>query len=80
VYVFLALASLRHAHLGSFSFDPEDIRKLSREVNCNFGKGTCSLNQVLDKGAQRSSFKTEVHRVWREYQSFKDPNAGGSDI
>jgi hypothetical protein len=35
-----ALASLRHAHLGSFFLDPEDIRKLSIGAIRNFGKGT----------------------------------------
>ena len=35
-----ALASLRHAHLGSFFLDPEDIRKLSTGAIWNFGKGT----------------------------------------
>jgi len=35
-----ALASLRHAHVGSFFLDPEDIRKLSIGAICNFGKGT----------------------------------------
>jgi hypothetical protein len=34
------LASLRHAHLGSFFLDPEDIRKLSVGATWNFGKGT----------------------------------------
>jgi hypothetical protein len=35
-----ALGSLRHAHLGSFFLDPEDIRKLSAGAIWNFGKGT----------------------------------------
>jgi hypothetical protein len=35
-----ALALLRHAHLGSFFLDPEDIRKVSMEAIWNFGKGT----------------------------------------
>jgi hypothetical protein len=35
-----ALASLRHAHLGSFFLDLEDIRKLSIGAIWNFGKGT----------------------------------------
>jgi hypothetical protein len=34
------LASLRHIYLGSFSLDPEDIRKLSIEAIWNFVKGT----------------------------------------
>jgi hypothetical protein len=34
------LASLRHAHLGSFSLDPEHIRKLSIGAIWNCGKGT----------------------------------------
>ena len=35
-----ALASLRHAHLGSFILDPVDIRKLSIGANRNLRKGT----------------------------------------
>jgi hypothetical protein len=35
-----ALASFRHAHLGSFFLDPEDIRKLRIEAIQNFGKET----------------------------------------
>ena len=35
-----ALASLRHTYLGSFVFDPEDIRKLNIGAIWNFGKGT----------------------------------------
>ena len=35
-----ALASFRHAHLGSFFLDPEDIMNLSRGVIWNFGKVT----------------------------------------
>jgi hypothetical protein len=35
-----ALASLRHAHLGSFFMYPEDIRKLSTGAIWNCGKGT----------------------------------------
>jgi hypothetical protein len=35
-----ALASLRHAHLGSFYLDPKDIRKRSIGVIWNFCKGT----------------------------------------
>jgi len=38
-----ALASLRHAHVGSFFLDPEDIRKLSIGAIWNFGKGTGPL-------------------------------------
>jgi len=34
------LASLRHAYLGSFFLDPEDIRVLSMGVIWNFVKGT----------------------------------------
>jgi len=34
------LASLRHAYLGSFFLDPEDIMDLSILVIWNFGKGT----------------------------------------
>jgi hypothetical protein len=35
-----ALASLRHAHVGSFFLDPDDIRVLSIGAIWNFGKET----------------------------------------
>ena len=35
-----ALASLRHAHLGFFFLDPEDIRVLGMGAIWNFVKGT----------------------------------------
>jgi len=35
-----ALASLRHAYLGSFFLDPEDIRVLGMGDIWNFAKGT----------------------------------------
>jgi len=35
-----ALASLRHAYLGSLFLDPEDIRELGMEAIWNFLKGT----------------------------------------
>jgi len=35
-----ALASLRHADLGSFFLDPEDFMNLSTGAIWNFGKGT----------------------------------------
>ena len=35
-----ALASLRHAHLGSFFLEPEDIRELGVGAIWNFAKGT----------------------------------------
>jgi hypothetical protein len=38
-----ALGSLRHAYLGSFLLDPEDIRKLSIGVIWNCAKGTALL-------------------------------------
>jgi len=34
------LASLRHAYLGSFFLDPEDVTDLSMGAIWNFGKGT----------------------------------------
>jgi hypothetical protein len=37
------LTSLRHAYLGSFFLDPEDIRLLSIKVIWNFAKGTGHL-------------------------------------
>jgi hypothetical protein len=55
---FLALASLRHAHLGSFFLDAEDIRKLSIGATWNFGKEQGSFNLVIDNRAQRACFKT----------------------
>ena len=35
-----ALASLRHAYLGSFFLDPDDIRELGMGAIWNFAKGT----------------------------------------
>ena len=35
-----ALASLRHAYLGSFFLDPGDIRELGKGAIWNFSKGT----------------------------------------
>jgi hypothetical protein len=35
-----ALASLKHAYLGSLFLNPDDIRKLIIGVSWNFGKGT----------------------------------------
>jgi hypothetical protein len=35
-----ALASLRHAHLGSFFLDPDDIKALGIGAIWNFAKGT----------------------------------------
>jgi hypothetical protein len=35
-----ALASLRHAYLGSFFLGPEDIRELGMGATWNFAKGT----------------------------------------
>jgi hypothetical protein len=35
-----ALASLRHAYLGSFFLDPKDVRNLNIGANWKFGKGT----------------------------------------
>jgi hypothetical protein len=37
---FEALASLRHAYLGSSFLDPEDIRELGMRAIWNFAKGT----------------------------------------
>jgi len=36
----VALASLRHAYLGSFFLDPEDIGELCMGAIWNFAKGT----------------------------------------
>jgi len=38
-----ALHSLRHAYLGSFFLDPEDIMNLSLGPIWNYGKGTALL-------------------------------------
>jgi hypothetical protein len=35
-----ALASRRHAYLGSFFWDPQDVTNLSMGAIWNFGKGT----------------------------------------
>jgi len=35
-----ALSSLRHAYLGSFLLDPEDVKSLSLGAIWNFSKGT----------------------------------------
>jgi len=35
-----ALASLRHAHLGSFFLEPEDIKSISLGAIWNFSEGT----------------------------------------
>jgi hypothetical protein len=54
-----ALVSLRHAYLGPFFLDPEDIVNLSMGAIWNFGKGTVgSFNLVSEYGAQRASFKS----------------------
>jgi len=42
-----ALASLRHAYLGSFFLDPEDIKKLKIEAIWNFSKGTGFLQVCI---------------------------------
>jgi hypothetical protein len=52
-----ALASLRHAHLGSFISDPEDIRKLSIGAIWNCGKEQSYFNLVIDNGAQTACSK-----------------------
>jgi hypothetical protein len=39
-FVYEALASVRHTHLGSFFLNPEDIRKLRIGAIWNFVKGT----------------------------------------
>ena len=35
-----ALASLRHAYLGSFFLDPQDIKSFKSETHPNISKGT----------------------------------------
>jgi len=46
------LASLRHAHLGSFFLDPEDIRELGMGTIWNYAKGTRLLQPSTEYGAQ----------------------------
>jgi len=45
-----ALASLRHAYLGSFFLDPEDIRELGVGAIWNFAKGTGLYSLAQDMG------------------------------
>jgi hypothetical protein len=52
-----ALASLRHAHLGSFFVGPEDIRKLIIGSIWNLVNEQGSSNPVIHNGAQRACFK-----------------------
>jgi hypothetical protein len=52
-----SLASLRHAFLGSFFLDPEDIMNLSVGAIWNFGKVTGILYLVSEYGAQRACCK-----------------------
>jgi len=52
-----ALASLRHAYLGSFFLDREDIRKLNIGAIWNFPKGTGLLLTSIRSWAQRACFK-----------------------
>jgi hypothetical protein len=47
------LASLRHAYLGSFSLDPEDVKELGMGAIWNFAKGTVLLWPSTDYEAQR---------------------------
>jgi hypothetical protein len=58
-----ALATLRHTNLGSFLFDPEDVRSLSVGAIWNFIKGTglpCFGHQF--KGHEGPVKKSYVHR------------------
>jgi hypothetical protein len=49
-----ALASLRHAYLGSLFLDLEDIRELGMGAIWNFAKGTGLLQPSKEYGAQRA--------------------------
>jgi len=49
-----ALASLRHAYLGSLFLDPEDIWELGMWAIWNFAKGTGLLKPGTEYGAQRA--------------------------
>jgi hypothetical protein len=51
------LASLRHIYLGSFFLDPEDSRKLSKEVIWNFVKGKGLLSFSIEKKKKRVCLK-----------------------
>jgi hypothetical protein len=53
-----ALASLRHAHQGSFFLDPDGIKALGIGAIWSFGKGTGVLQPGTECGAQRACFKT----------------------
>jgi hypothetical protein len=52
-----AVASHRHAYLGSFSLDPEDVKSLNLGAVWNFSKGTRLLDLISDHGAQRARLK-----------------------
>jgi hypothetical protein len=52
-----ALASLRHAYVGSFFLDPEDIMNLNMGAIRNLVKEQGFFNLVSDYGAQRACFK-----------------------
>jgi hypothetical protein len=56
-----ALASFRHAYLGSFFLDPEDVTNLSMEAIWNFGKERGFSNLLSEYGAQRACFKAYEH-------------------
>jgi hypothetical protein len=58
-----ALASLRYTYLGSFFWDPEDIRKLSIGAVWNFAKGSGLVSFSTEHGAQRASLKAYVQRA-----------------
>ena len=51
------LASLRHAYLGYFFLEPEDIKSLNLEAIWDFKKEQGSLDLVPDYGVQRPCFK-----------------------
>jgi hypothetical protein len=51
-----ALASLRHAYLGSFFLDPEDIQELGMGANWNSSKGTGLLQPSKEYGTQRACY------------------------
>ena len=51
-----ALSSLRHAYLGSFFLDPDDIRVLVMGAIGNFAKGTGLLQPSTEYGAPRACY------------------------
>ena len=58
-----ALASLRHAYLGSFFLDPEDIRELGMEAIWNFAKGTGLVQNMGHTGPVINPLNPELNPI-----------------